>query len=144
MHADLDALALDLMCLDLPHGMGDVVHLEQMPVLYLTSQDFLKGLTGIVRQHLPVGKGIIGSAAHGSHVTLPFRRVERSTYQLAVGQFDAVLVDRLLKFIHIVGANLMAKAPRAAMDLHRQLPLYEPHHLRRPTDPLYSQRDLHG
>ncbi len=130
MDTDGHAFALHLVLLDLGHVVGDVVDLVDAGILHLTAQDVVEAAADEMGQQLAIAEGKVGRALHGRQVVLPLRAAEGSADQFAVGQDDVVLVDDLLKAGHVVGADLMAKAARAAVNLGHDLAGEEAHRRR--------------
>ncbi len=120
---------LDLVSLDLAHIVSDIIDLVQVPVVHLAGQGLFESAPGVVRQHLAVGEGVVGRAAHGCQVVLSFGRIQRRADQLAVGQLDVVAPHSPLEIAHVIRADLVPEATRAAVDLQDQVALHQSHRI---------------
>ena len=118
------------MLLDLGHVVGDVVDLIDTGVGHLAAQGVIEAAADEVGQELAIAEGEVGRALHGRQILLPLRAAQGGTDQLAVGQLDVVLVDGLLEAGDVVGADLVAEAARAAVNLGHDLAGEEAHRRR--------------
>lgn len=110
--------------------MGDIVDLPDIVSNALRLEDLLEALTDVVGQDLAVAEGEVRRTGHRLQVILPLRAIDGRAHQLLVGQLDAVFMDHPLEALEVIGADLVAEAAGAAMDLDGDLPLEEPHPLR--------------
>ena len=121
MHTHPHLLAVDVVRFQLGHVVGNVVDHTQIEPFDPAHQHLFKRFSGLMRQRLAIGPGEIGRSSHGRNVVLAFRRIDGRADKLAVGQDDAIAVDDALELLHVIGADLVAKAPRAAVDLQHHL-----------------------
>ena len=121
MYTQLHAGPAHRVLFNLCHVVGDVINLVEVVRPHLARQHFLKGAPDVVCQRLAVGKGKVRRAGHRAEILLSFLGLKGRAYQFAVGKLDAIVVHRLLKARDIVLADLVAKAARAAVDLHHRL-----------------------
>src|ERR1041384_8748654 len=86
------------------------------------SEDRPAGLPDTVCHELPVREGKVCPRRHRTEIPPSLAGGNRHACKLAVDDADAVLFHTMLHQIEIVCANLVAEAPRSAVDQHDHLP----------------------
>ena len=118
----LDRLAVHDVALDLGRVVADVVDDGEPERARVLAEDARKDLAHAMRDHLPVGERAVGGSGHGAEVRLAVLRPKRRAGELPVPDGNAVARHHLIEAPDIVGRDLMAEAPRSAMEHHTHLP----------------------
>ena len=114
MDVELLSLAVDLVLLDLAGVVRDVVEQRQ----FRPGEELGEGLPRQMRQDLAIGQGAVDAGAHRAVVLPAHVGLDRGAGQFPVGQLHAVLGGRLDHAGGEVRGDLVAQAPRAAVDHH--------------------------
>lgn len=132
VHEDIRRVAVHVVALLLGDVVRHVVHHVHAHGLRGVAQDPLERLPDPVGDHLPVGPGVVRAAAHGAVVVVAQVRVQGRAGQLPVGKADSVPLDVALHLLEVVRRDLVAAAPRSAVDGDRDRPLPQAEGSRRP------------
>ena len=127
MDAEFAGLAVDPVGFHAGHVVGDVVNLEDLMIGHLPGQGLFEAAANRMGQHLTIGEGIVGGRGHGGQVLPAFGAAEGGADQLPVRQVQAIGVKGFLKAFHVIRADLVAQAPRAAVNLNDDAIRNKPH-----------------
>ena len=126
MHAQLLLLTVDVVGLHLGDVVRHVVDQVHAELFSRRLEHLGEGLAGQVRHDLPVRPGVVRRRPHRTEIVLTLRRTNRRTCELAIGQFDAVLLRHAAQRLEAVLAHLIAQAARAGVDHDGYPALLEP------------------
>lgn len=115
VHEDVAAVAVHVVPLHLRDVVRHVVDDVHAHVLGGPAEHLLEGPPRPVGDHLPVGPGVVGPAAHGAVVALAEPRRERRAGELPVRQVDGVRPEEDLHLPQVFGGDLMPAAAGAAV-----------------------------
>ena len=122
VHAVPVRMSFNLMFFNLGYVMGNVIDKLQPGGLLAHAQNTAERLPHPVGDALAVGPGIIGSAAHGGKVCLPFRRFYGAAGKLAVRHFNTILLHSPYHLFDVIFCYLVSQSARTAVDIQHDLP----------------------
>ena len=99
MDKDVLRMTVHVVPLHLGDVVGHVVHDAHAHGFRRVPEDLLEGLPDPMGDHLPVGPGVVGAAAHGLVVVHPELGIQRGAGELPVGESDGVLLDVALHLL---------------------------------------------
>src|SRR5439155_24549602 len=125
MDAERSGTSMDLVALELCEVVRDVVNERHAEVACGSGERLGERTPQAVGEHVTVGTSVVRRGGHRSHVMASLRRLYRDARQLPVGHPDPVRGHRTVHRPNLVCADLMADAPRTAVDHDDELPFEE-------------------